>query len=268
MSVKIILTAGFSRAKHVLALAELLARDGVLIGGVLVVSPYTFKRLRSMVRTRGWSFIGGAARRIMGIRSVSAKSGSSNDPLEAYLKANQIPSMSLREWARRHRVPYLDVASLNSPQALAFVKNVAPDGVIYGGGGVLGKSFINAAHRKVMNAHSGPLPQVRGMNACEWSLLLGLRPTVTIHFIDEGVDTGPSIEAIPVPVEHDDDIERLRSKCTVAGIAGLRRSVFEVTVRAAGPFNVSEVRTRQCYVLAPALQALLERKLASGVYVA
>lgn len=268
MSVKVILTAGFARAKHVLALAELLTRDGVLIGGVLVVSPYSFKRLRSTVRTRGWSFVGGAARRIIGMRCAAVESGSSRDPLEAFLVVNQIPNISLPEWTRRHRVAYLNVASLDSPQALAFVKEVAPDGVIYGGGGILRKGFIDAAHRKVINAHSGPLPQVRGMNACEWSLLLGLRPTVTIHFIDEGVDTGSSIEAISIEVEHGDDIERLRSKCIVAGIVGLRRNANEVIVRAADPFDSSEARTRQCYVLAPALRTLLESKLASGAYVA
>lgn len=267
MSVKIILTAGYARAKHVLALAELLTRDGVLIGGVLVVSPYSFKRLRSTVRSRGWSFVGSAARRIIGMRCTSGENGSSIDPLDAFLMTNRIPDISLREWSQRHRVAYLDVASLNSPHALAFVKDVAPDGVIYSGGGILRKSFIDVAHRKVINAHSGPLPQVRGMNACEWSLLLGLKPTVTIHFIDEGIDTGRSIESIPIHIEQGDDIARLRSKCIVAGITGLRRNVIKMIDLAADPFNSSETRTRQCYVLAPALRALLESKLADGEYV-
>jgi methionyl-tRNA formyltransferase len=28
------------------------------------------------------------------------------------------------------------------------------------------------------------------MNACEWALLLGHAPAVTIHLIDRGIDTG------------------------------------------------------------------------------
>ena len=34
------------------------------------------------------------------------------------------------------------------------------------------------------------LPFFRGMNVIEWSLLYNVKPTVTVHMISEGIDTG------------------------------------------------------------------------------
>ena len=135
--------------------------------------------------------------------------------------------------------------------------------MIYGGGGgILKLPFINAAEGRILNAHSGPLPEIRGMNACEWSLLLGLPTEMTIHVIDQGIDTGPVLETIPIEVEPGDDVETLRSKCAVLGVEGLLRAADRI-------HDLPESRPQgelglQCFVLAPALRELLDWKLAEG----
>jgi methionyl-tRNA formyltransferase len=43
----------------------------------------------------------------------------------------------------------------------------------------------------VLNAHGGLLPKYRGMNASAWCQLTGDPLGVTVHVVDEGVDTGP-----------------------------------------------------------------------------
>jgi methionyl-tRNA formyltransferase len=43
----------------------------------------------------------------------------------------------------------------------------------------------------VLNAHLALLPEIRGMNSPEWSLLYEVPLGVTIHFMDTGIDTGP-----------------------------------------------------------------------------
>jgi hypothetical protein len=49
MSLRVVLTAGFDGALPVVALAELLRRDGIAIAGLLVVSPI------SWAASGGWS---------------------------------------------------------------------------------------------------------------------------------------------------------------------------------------------------------------------
>jgi methionyl-tRNA formyltransferase len=98
------------------------------------------------------------------------------------------------------------------------------------------------------------------MNACEWSVLFGLEPTVTIHWIDAGIDTGPTIAQATVPVCPTDDLASLRERATVTGVEALCRHVTALadTAPAARP---NGPLSRQCYVLAPALRELAEAKL-------
>ncbi len=253
---RLFLTAGFSRSLHVLALAELLHRQGHTLAGILVVNPYSFKRLKRLVRQRGRRALKQAALRMMGWSSVPSYC----DPLRDFLVVKEIPVRSLRSWATEKKVPLHVVSNLNVPLAVKTVMAAKVDGVIYGGGGILRHHFIEAANRRVLNAHSGLLPQTRGMNACEWSLLLGFPLQVTIHYIDEGIDTGSTIEVIPVTVEPDDDIERLRSKCTVAGIEGLLRNISRLDEQAP-PNEPGLPIHRQCFVMAPALREILAIRL-------
>ena len=85
------------------------------------------------------------------------------------------------------------------------------------------------------------------MAACEWAVLLGLRPRVTIHFIDEGIDTGPIVASIPVQVEPGDTIAHFRNRSVVAGIEGLRREVGALR-RPLPPRQPDAGESRQCFV--------------------
>jgi folate-dependent phosphoribosylglycinamide formyltransferase PurN len=255
---RIVLTAGFDRALHVVALAELATRAGHEIALVLVVDPFRIARLRAFVRQRGVAAVAHAARRIAG---PSPHEGARPDPLLELLRSHEIAARSLRRFCRERGAAYRKVADLNAPDAVAALRAARADGVVYGGGGILKRAFLDAAAGRVLNAHSGPLPEVRGMNACEWSLLLGLEPCVTIHVIERGIDTGGEVDRIPLALEPGDDLERLRAKCAVLGVKGLLRSI----PRLAGELPRARAGAgahRQCFVLAPALRELAERRLA------
>jgi methionyl-tRNA formyltransferase len=253
---RIVVTAGFDRARNVLGLGELLRRDGHDIVGVAVVSPFRIARLRTLARQQGTSAILRAVRRLWGVEHRETK-----DPIADFFTEHQIGFSSLRRWCKRFGLAYRVVPNLNSPSAVQLMEQWEPEVVIYGGGGILRTPFLNAAGRRVLNAHAGPLPEIRGMNACEWSLLLGVPPSVTIHFIDEGIDTGAIVENIRVSHEEGDTVERLRSKTVVAGMEGLRRAVQRFEARPTWRIEQPDAY-RQCFVLAPALYELLERKLA------
>jgi phosphoribosylglycinamide formyltransferase-1 len=66
---------------------------------------------------------------------------------------------------------------------------------------------------RIVNTHSAPLPEFPGAHPIEDVLAAGVGQTAaTVHYVDEGVDTGPVIVAEPVPVREDDTVETLRAR--------------------------------------------------------
>jgi folate-dependent phosphoribosylglycinamide formyltransferase PurN len=255
---RVVLTAGHDKAPHVRMLADGLQADGVDIVGVLVVSPFQIGRLRKILRSRGRLAIGGLMRKLLGLSGGSASTGP--DAVQQALHSRNLTNLSLRSWSNKTGIAYCMVKSLNSEDALSFLKVQEPDGVIYGGGGILRQSFIDAAKGRVLNAHSGPLPEVRGMNAAEWSILFNLPVTVTVHFIDSGIDTGAPVDNRTVTVDPTDTIDFIRSKCVVTGIELLRENVGAL-LSGSREKAESAADHPQCYVLAPLLRAVLEERL-------
>jgi phosphoribosylglycinamide formyltransferase-1 len=66
---------------------------------------------------------------------------------------------------------------------------------------------------RVMNVHPGLLPSFPGLHAQRQCLDYGARfAGCTVHFVDEGTDTGPVIAQAIVPVLPDDDEARLAAR--------------------------------------------------------
>jgi phosphoribosylglycinamide formyltransferase-1 len=66
---------------------------------------------------------------------------------------------------------------------------------------------------RIVNTHSAPLPEFPGAHPIEDVLAAGVKQTAaTVHYVDEGVDTGPVIAAEPVAVRDDDTVETLRAR--------------------------------------------------------
>ncbi len=67
---------------------------------------------------------------------------------------------------------------------------------------LLDSAFVRHFDGRVINVHPSLLPAFPGLRAIEQALDYGVRVTgVTIHFVDEGIDTGPIVaqEAIELP---------------------------------------------------------------------
>jgi phosphoribosylglycinamide formyltransferase-1 len=67
---------------------------------------------------------------------------------------------------------------------------------------VLSDGFIRHFSRRIVNVHPSLLPSFPGLDAVGQALAHGVRVTgVTVHFVDEGIDTGPIVlqEALDLP---------------------------------------------------------------------
>ena len=253
---RVVLTAGYDKAPHVMTLAELLRRNGTRVDGLVVVTPYSVKRFRSLVKQRGPRFLKDAAKKLMG----RGKRAQGENALLELMKEKEIETGSLRSWAQKHGVSYQSVKSLNDSEAIGFVQEKQPDWVVYGGGGILHNPFIDAAGGRILNAHAGPLPEIRGMNACEWSLLLGHTTAVTIHLINRGIDTGGVISMHPFSVQFSDTVDEIRSRSVATGVEALYNTLLNPPDSIPGPTRDAGA-SRQCFTMAPAMKELLEVRL-------
>jgi phosphoribosylglycinamide formyltransferase 1 len=67
---------------------------------------------------------------------------------------------------------------------------------------LLTPAFLGRFPGRVVNVHPSLLPQFPGARAIDDALAAGVERTgVTVHFVDEGLDTGDVIRQEPVPVE-------------------------------------------------------------------
>lgn len=78
---------------------------------------------------------------------------------------------------------------------------------------LLSAGFIREFRGRIMNIHPGLLPAFPGLHAQRQAVEYGVRwAGATVHFVDEGLDTGPIILQATVPVEDDDTEESLSGK--------------------------------------------------------
>lgn len=254
----VIITAGFDKSKVAVAIAELLKRRGIPVKGFIVVSPYSLKRLRTALRRRGVSFVVDGAYRLLGFNH--SKQGRKDDYLDTFLLQKKIETNSVKKWCKTNSAKYRSVSSLNSKEAVGLLKEENPQWLVYSGGGIVNEEIINTMNGAILNAHQGPLPETRGMNAAEWSILLDERQETTIHLIDKGIDTGQIIKTIPYSIQHGDSITGIREKAIIKGIEGLAEVAAQ---RNLSNFDVRKNHSnhRQCYVLSSAMKELLELKL-------
>jgi phosphoribosylglycinamide formyltransferase-1 len=73
--------------------------------------------------------------------------------------------------------------------------------------------FLARFARGVVNVHPAPLPAFPGAHPLEDVLAAGAsEAAATVHFVDEGIDTGPVIASEPVPVLPGDTVDSLRER--------------------------------------------------------
>ncbi|HVD37477.1 MAG TPA: phosphoribosylglycinamide formyltransferase [Solirubrobacterales bacterium] len=66
---------------------------------------------------------------------------------------------------------------------------------------LLSAPFVARFRNRIVNVHPALLPSFPGLDAIGQALAAGVETTgVTVHFVDEGVDTGPAIAQREVPV--------------------------------------------------------------------
>lgn len=111
-----------------------------------------------------------------------------------------------KELAVELNIPLLQPKNLKNKEVYEWVRNKNPDLlVLVFVTQFVAKEIIDLATYGGINYHPSLLPKYRGGSAIAWAIINGETQTgVTIHYIDEGVDTGDIIIQEAVPIEPED----------------------------------------------------------------
>lgn len=78
---------------------------------------------------------------------------------------------------------------------------------------IVGQTLLEAYPQKIINLHPSLLPSFPGLHGIKDAFDYGVKYSgITIHYIDEGVDTGPIIAQAITEVTQEDTIESLEEK--------------------------------------------------------
>lgn len=92
---------------------------------------------------------------------------------------------------------------------------------------IVRKPLLEAFPNRIMNIHPALLPSFPGLHGQKDAVDYGVRISgCTVHFVDEGVDTGPIIIQAAVPVSPDDTEEALSKR-----ILALEHKIYPEAVR-------------------------------------
>jgi len=112
-------------------------------------------------------------------------------------------------------VPTEVVASVNDEACKSFIRKLAPDLLAVCGTGVVKPEVFGLAPQGAINIHTGITPEYKSADPVFWALFRGEpeKVGVTVHFVDEGIDTGPIIFQQRVPVFGSDSLAAIGSRC-------------------------------------------------------
>lgn len=121
---------------------------------------------------------------------------------------------TLRGYCQKFNIPYYKHSNINSPEFIAAIDKYKCDlFVSMSFNQIFKANLINLTPHKAINCHAGKLPFYRGRNILNWALINDEKEFgITVHYIDEGIDTGDIILQEVYPITDRDDYETLLQK--------------------------------------------------------
>ena len=156
---------------------------------------------------------------------------------------NQKYPNPVKECAVEHSLALYQANYLKKAEAVNWVRDLKPDLLVLGFvTAFVPLEMIELATHGGINYHPSLLPKFRGGSAINWAIINGETETgVTIHFIDEGVDTGPILLQEKVDITPDDTVKSVYfEKLYPLGIRMIAEAVRLIREGKAAPTDQDE----------------------------
>lgn len=123
----------------------------------------------------------------------------------------------LLKMAEENNIPIVLFSNVNTAEALQTYSSYKADlFVSMSFNQIFRRDIINLPHMKTINCHAGKLPFYRGRNILNWVLINDEKEFgITVHYVDEGIDTGDIILQRVYPITDADNYGTLLERAYV-----------------------------------------------------
>lgn len=118
---------------------------------------------------------------------------------------------TLKEFSDKYNISYIKTNNVNSKEFLNKIREVGCDiFVSMSFNQIFKKEILGIPRYGIINCHAGKLPFYRGRNILNWALINDEKEFgITVHYVDEGIDTGDIILQRTYPITDSDDYNSL-----------------------------------------------------------
>lgn len=122
----------------------------------------------------------------------------------------------LKKWSEKLKIDFLILKNINSSSSIKILKKYNIDLIVsMSFDQIFKKEILNLPKLGAINCHAGALPFYRGRNVLNWVLINDEKYFgVTVHYVDEGIDTGDIILQKLTRIYNKDDYSTILNKAS------------------------------------------------------
>src|SRR5690606_24054904 len=121
-------------------------------------------------------------------------------------RGREVTMSAVKGWAAAEGLPVFQPERARGPEVLERVRAFEADiSVVVAYGQILPLEVLQVPELGSLNVHGSLLPELRGAAPVQWAIIRGFEETgVTIMQMEEGLDSGPTLHAVPEPIRADE----------------------------------------------------------------
>jgi len=152
---------------------------------------------------------------------------------------------SIAHIAWEHSIPVWEVSGMSHTETHALYVSLEPDAYCVACFSLyIPRSILDIPRLGCLNVHPSLLPANRGPDPLFWTFQQGSSETgVTIHLMDEGLDTGPIVAQQRIDVPEGITYTQLEARCAELGGSLLARSLWDLYHGIASTTRQDEARS-------------------------
>ena len=167
---------------------------------------------------------------------ASCANGLLKEVAEVVLVFANKPQAAGLETAQAANIPTAALASKGIPRAtfdqkvLALIEPYQLDYIVLAGYmRILSPGFVTAYPKRIINIHPADTTQHQGLRGYDWAWKEGLEATkITVHYVDEGLDTGTIIAQYPVDLKGADSLEAVQRRGLAVEHENYQRALWQI----------------------------------------
>ena len=240
------------------SVCELLVRKGYTIDAI-IVRKFTLSRFKNEFARDGKRLIKKIWKKLF--LKDKAYAPSPNN-IVGFRKKNKLTISNAQQFAQSG-TKLIRCITLNDKIVEDTLQQFENKIVVFTGGGIIRENILRVAGDGIINCHMGVLPKYKGMDLPEWCMLenepeqLGM----TLHFMDQGVDTGNILKIVHVPLEKGDTIKSIREKFEPIMVESMVQVVEDWLGGSITPIKQPSQDNRQYFIMHERLLQLVDDKL-------